>query len=136
MYTIYHLYRLSSVHSCTLDAICSVLGPVIIDIAGSVSSIPSRCSYTLMTTADFRIEARFRERRRTDVNFLDSVTMKINSDKFLLEQGGRVYVSTQFVQGYAQNVSERSAAKVKSHHEHISVKLSCFPQFSTNTITF
>ncbi|CAI5660861.1 unnamed protein product [Oreochromis niloticus] len=78
---------------CVLDATCTVTGPTIIDIHGQINSIQDRCAYSLFSTPslpDFQVLGNFRDRRRKDVSFLDSVTLRVDGHDIHLEQGGRV----------------------------------------------
>lgn len=84
--------------SCILDRICTVTGPTVIDFLGQVNSVDDRCAYSLMSGSsvpDLYVLANFQERRRKDVSFLDSVTLRLNKTgvHIQLEQGGRVQVS-------------------------------------------
>ncbi|KAK2863433.1 hypothetical protein Q5P01_002966 [Channa striata] len=83
------------------------------DFKGQVNSVQDRCAYSLMSAPslpDFLVLGNFQERRRKDVSFLDSVTLRLDGSGVLihLEQGGRVRLddttvnlnsSTQLVQG-------------------------------------
>ncbi|KAF3698203.1 Alpha-tectorin Precursor [Channa argus] len=94
-------------------AICTVTGPTVIDLFRQVNSVQDRCAYALVSDyyiPDFLILGNFQERRRKDVSFLDSVTLRLDSSGVLihLEQGGRVRLnntmltlnsSTQLVHG-------------------------------------
>ncbi|CAI5660852.1 unnamed protein product [Oreochromis niloticus] len=78
---------------CVLDSTCTVTGPTIIDVHGQINSIQDRCAYSLFSTPslpDFRVLGNFEDRRRTDVSFLDSVTLRVDGHYIHLEQGGRV----------------------------------------------
>lgn len=73
--------------------ICTVTGPTVIDFSGKLNAVKDRCAYTLMENEEFSIVANFRDRRRRDVSFVDSVTLKFTGDTYDLQQGGRVVVS-------------------------------------------
>uniref|UniRef100_A0A3P9DI84 Alpha-tectorin-like n=1 Tax=Maylandia zebra TaxID=106582 RepID=A0A3P9DI84_9CICH len=82
---------------CTLDTMlastCTFTGPTIIDVHGQINSIQDRCAYSLFSTPslpDFLVLGNFRDRRRKDVSFLDSVTLRVDRHYIHLEQGGRV----------------------------------------------
>ncbi|KAL4008046.1 hypothetical protein ACER0C_001898 [Sarotherodon galilaeus] len=78
---------------CVLDTTCTVTGPTIIDVHGQINSIQDRCAYSLFSTPslpDFQVLGKFRDRHRTDVSFLDSVTLSLDGHDIHLEQGGRV----------------------------------------------
>ncbi|XP_019215758.1 alpha-tectorin [Oreochromis niloticus] len=82
---------------CVLDAMlastCTVTGPTIIDVHGQINSIQDRCAYSLFSTPslpDFQVLGNFKDRRRKDVSFLDSVTLRVDGHDIHLEQGGRV----------------------------------------------
>ncbi|CAI5660864.1 unnamed protein product [Oreochromis niloticus] len=101
--------------SCVLDTMlastCTVTGPTIIDVHSQINSIQDRCAYSLFSTPslpDFQVLGNFKDRRRTDVSFLDSVTLSLDGHYIHLEQGGRVQLddstltlssSSQLVQG-------------------------------------
>ncbi|KAK2863432.1 hypothetical protein Q5P01_002965 [Channa striata] len=92
---------------------CTVTGPTVMDLKGQVNSVQDRCAYSLMSAPslpDFLVLGNFQERRRKDVSFLDSVTLRLDGSGVLihLEQGGRVRLddttlnlnsSTQLVHG-------------------------------------
>nr|ABS32022.1 sperm plasma glycoprotein 120 [Melanochromis auratus] len=78
---------------CRLASTCTVTGPTVIDVHGHMSSIQDRCAYSLFSAPllpDFLVLGNFRERRRKDVSFLDSVTLRVDGHDIHLEQGGRV----------------------------------------------
>ncbi|CAG5893345.1 unnamed protein product, partial [Menidia menidia] len=77
---------------CVGKYMCTVTGPTVVDVLGSVSSVEDRCSYALIRNNRLKIEIQgsFRERRRTDVSFLDSLTVTFPRIELHLEQGGRV----------------------------------------------
>ncbi|MEQ2246371.1 hypothetical protein ILYODFUR_037804, partial [Ilyodon furcidens] len=80
---------------CSLDSICTVTGPAVIDFHGQQNYVKDRCSYSLLripSVPDFQVLANFQERRRKDVSFLDSVTLRLNGSgvHIHLKQGGRV----------------------------------------------
>uniref|UniRef100_A0A3P8QCW1 ZP domain-containing protein n=1 Tax=Astatotilapia calliptera TaxID=8154 RepID=A0A3P8QCW1_ASTCA len=82
---------------CVLDTMlastCTVTGPTVIDVHGQINSIQDRCAYSLFSTPslpDFHVLGNFRDRRRKDVSFLDSVTLRVGGHYIHLEQGGRV----------------------------------------------
>ncbi|XP_044204526.1 uromodulin-like [Thunnus albacares] len=102
------LYLTTAVHFSTCGAmdlcqgdnqcvLCTVTGPTVIDIHGHLNSVQDRCAYDLMETKsipDLKVHATFKERRRTDVSFLDSVILQLDGPgvNINLEQGGRVLV--------------------------------------------
>lgn len=78
---------------CVSASTCTVTGPTIIDVHGQINSIQDRCAYSLFSTPslpDFHVLGNFRDRRRKDVSFLDSVTLRVDGHHIHLEQGGRV----------------------------------------------
>ncbi|XP_076581699.1 alpha-tectorin-like [Chaetodon auriga] len=81
-------------NSCFFDPICTVTGPAVIDFYGDLNTVQDRCSYTLLTSSsvpDLTVVGYFRERRRRDVSFLDSVTLQLDGEEDVhLEQGGIV----------------------------------------------
>ncbi|XP_026225491.1 LOW QUALITY PROTEIN: alpha-tectorin-like [Anabas testudineus] len=69
---------------------CTVTGPTVIDFHGQLNTVEDRCAYSLLSTPlvpDFLLLANFQERRRKDVSFLDSVTLKGAGFQIHLEQG-------------------------------------------------
>ncbi|MEQ2260924.1 hypothetical protein XENORESO_003324, partial [Xenotaenia resolanae] len=83
---------------CSLGSICTVTGPAVINFHGQQNSVKDRCSYSLLripSVPDFQVLANFQERRRKDMSFLDSVTLRLNGSgvHIHLKQGGRVLVS-------------------------------------------
>ncbi|XP_070849844.1 alpha-tectorin-like [Chaetodon trifascialis] len=79
-------------NSCFFDPICTVSGPAVIDFHGHLNDVQDRCAYTLLSTVSgLTVVGYFRERRRRDVSFLDSVTLQLDGDDDVhLEQGGIV----------------------------------------------
>uniref|UniRef100_A0A3B3X3U6 ZP domain-containing protein n=1 Tax=Poecilia mexicana TaxID=48701 RepID=A0A3B3X3U6_9TELE len=81
---------------CFKNQICTVTGPTVIDFQGQQSSVTDRCVYSLVSdsSSGFEVLANFQERRRRDVSFLDSVSLRPAGSKvyFHLEQGGRIKV--------------------------------------------
>uniref|UniRef100_A0A3B5LJD2 ZP domain-containing protein n=1 Tax=Xiphophorus couchianus TaxID=32473 RepID=A0A3B5LJD2_9TELE len=79
---------------CFTNLICTVTGPTVIDFQGQQSSVKDRCVYSLVSdsSSGFEVLANFQERRRRDVSFLDSVSLRPAGSKvyFHLEQGGRI----------------------------------------------
>ncbi|XP_041820882.1 uncharacterized protein LOC121626440 [Chelmon rostratus] len=79
---------------CMFDPICTVTGPAVIDFNDQLKTVEDRCGYTLLTGSSIQnltVVANFRERRRRDVSFLDSVTLRLQGqDDVHLEQGGIV----------------------------------------------
>ncbi|XP_032439507.1 alpha-tectorin-like isoform X1 [Xiphophorus hellerii] len=77
--------------------ICTVTGPAVIDFTGQFSPVADRCVYSMLSDSSmgFEVFATFRERRRRDVSFLDSVTLKLQDPavQFHLQQGGRVQMN-------------------------------------------
>ncbi|XP_070849837.1 uncharacterized protein [Chaetodon trifascialis] len=92
-------------NSCILDPICTVSGPAVIDFHGRLNDVQDRCAYTLLsgsTVSRITVVGYFRERRRRDVSFLDSVTLQLDGDDDVhLEQGGVVKLgnTTQIING-------------------------------------
>nr|XP_046237390.1 alpha-tectorin-like isoform X2 [Scatophagus argus]XP_046237392.1 alpha-tectorin-like isoform X2 [Scatophagus argus] len=82
---------------CALVTVCTVTGPTVIDVHEQLNSVQDRCTYTLMTDSsvpDLHIMANFREHRRKDVSFVDSVTLLKGQTQIDLKQGGRALVNT------------------------------------------
>lgn len=81
---------------CFKNQICTVTGPTVIDFQGQQSSVKDRCVYSLVSdsSSGFEVLANFQERRRRDVSFLDSVSLRPAGSEvyFHLEQGGRIKV--------------------------------------------
>lgn len=80
------------------DRICTASGPAVIDFTGEVDRVPDRCGYALLTLPsrpDFQVLANFQERRRKDVSFLDSVTVRVGGPDVDIQLGpnGMVQVS-------------------------------------------
>uniref|UniRef100_A0A3Q2G8W4 ZP domain-containing protein n=1 Tax=Cyprinodon variegatus TaxID=28743 RepID=A0A3Q2G8W4_CYPVA len=88
-----YLYMSFSIR-CFVNMICTVTGPTVVDSQGYQSSVTDRCMYSLLSdsSSSFEVLANFQERRRRDVSFLDSVSLRPvgSNDYFHLEQGGRV----------------------------------------------
>ncbi|XP_041821677.1 uncharacterized protein LOC121626985 [Chelmon rostratus] len=81
-------------NTCMFDPICTVTGPAVIDFNDQLKTVEDRCGYTLLTGSSIQnltVVANFQERRRRDVSFLDSVTLRLQGqDDVHLEQGGIV----------------------------------------------
>lgn len=91
------LFPLRSVR-CQVEHTCTVSGPAVIDRNGRVNSVQDRCSHSLMllpSVPNFHVLANFQERRRKDVSFLDSVTLRLDGPRvdIHLQQGGRVQLN-------------------------------------------
>uniref|UniRef100_A0A3B4UL55 ZP domain-containing protein n=1 Tax=Seriola dumerili TaxID=41447 RepID=A0A3B4UL55_SERDU len=80
--------------SCPCPSTCTVIGSTVIRFDGNVTSIPNRCTYSLMSHRGVRLEAVFKDRRRKDISFLDQVILYNSGVSFHLGQGGRVQVSS------------------------------------------
>ncbi|XP_061565815.1 alpha-tectorin-like isoform X2 [Cololabis saira] len=82
--------------------ICTLTGPTVINVHGVLSAVEDRCTYTLMSDndlfSDFKVLASYKDRRRADVSFVDSVTLKNTGVEVLLEQSGRVKVGGSVVE--------------------------------------
>ncbi|XP_031149001.1 alpha-tectorin-like [Sander lucioperca] len=76
-------------------ATCTVSGPAVIDFSRRVSFIRDRCAYTLMSGPGLQLLAAFKERRRTDVSFLDRVILRLDEPAvdIHLGQGGKVQLN-------------------------------------------
>lgn len=99
----YILLLYLSLFTSTRCILCTVTGPSVVDVHGIVNSVEDRCGYTLMKTSsipDLQVRATFQERRRTDVSFLDTVILSLDTlgVQINLEQGGRVKVSYTVLQ--------------------------------------
>uniref|UniRef100_A0A3P9DT84 Alpha-tectorin n=1 Tax=Maylandia zebra TaxID=106582 RepID=A0A3P9DT84_9CICH len=90
------LERCQGNNTCVVDTTCTVTGPTVINVHGQLNFIKDRCdrcAYSLFSTPslpDFLVLGNFRDRRRKDVSFLDSVTLRVDGHDIHLEQGGRV----------------------------------------------
>ncbi|XP_041821676.1 uncharacterized protein LOC121626984 [Chelmon rostratus] len=88
------LQRCHGNNTCKFDPICTVTGPAVIDFNDQLKTVEDRCGYTLLTGSSIQnltVVANFQERRRRDVSFLDSVTLRLQGqDDVHLEQGGIV----------------------------------------------
>ncbi|XP_006808626.1 alpha-tectorin-like [Neolamprologus brichardi] len=76
-----------------VNSTCTVTGPTIIDVHGQINFIQDRCAYSLFSIPslpDFHVQGNFEDRRRKDVSFLDSVTLRVGGHVIHLEQGGRI----------------------------------------------
>ncbi|XP_039661845.1 uromodulin-like [Perca fluviatilis] len=82
--------------------VCTVTASTVIDFFNRIRSVPDRCTYTLIGDDTVVLAARFQERSRTDVPFLDSLqiilivsTSALDVYRYLeiyLGQGGLVQV--------------------------------------------
>ncbi|XP_017297015.1 alpha-tectorin [Kryptolebias marmoratus] len=91
------------VYLCVLIAltgavdVCTLTGPTVIDFKANLNNVTDRCAYSLIADSHsgFQLFANFRERRRRDVSFVDSVALKLDVPdvNIVLEQGGRVLVN-------------------------------------------
>ncbi|KAL4008068.1 hypothetical protein ACER0C_001920 [Sarotherodon galilaeus] len=88
-----------------VNSVCTVTGPTIIDVHSQINSIQDRCAYSLFSTPslpDFHVLGYFKDQRRKDVSFLDSVTLRVDGHDIHLEQGGRVQCFLHFVSAVMQ----------------------------------
>uniref|UniRef100_A0A3B3UBZ5 Alpha-tectorin-like n=1 Tax=Poecilia latipinna TaxID=48699 RepID=A0A3B3UBZ5_9TELE len=80
-----------------LSDLCTVTGRAVIDFQGRFTAVTDRCVYSMLSDSStgFEVFATFRERRRRDVSFLDSVTLKLQDPdvQFHLQHGGRVQMN-------------------------------------------
>ncbi|XP_039461587.1 alpha-tectorin-like isoform X1 [Oreochromis aureus] len=91
------LERCQGNNTCVVDTTCTVTGPTVINVHGQVNSIKDRCAYSLVSIPsipNFYLMANFRDRRREDVSFLDSVILHLDGPGVHshLEQGGTVWL--------------------------------------------
>ncbi|XP_041842000.1 alpha-tectorin-like [Melanotaenia boesemani] len=127
---------------CLMMNTCTVTGPTIIDIHGTFNSVGDRCAYSLVLDSwvpGFEILAVFRERRRSDVSFLESLTLRFinSSTDVLLGQGGKVLVndSLQTLNSTVQEVHgvELSKDQTGVHANVMLFKYFVFVYFDGNT---
>ncbi|XP_008304056.1 alpha-tectorin-like, partial [Stegastes partitus] len=82
---------------------CTITGPTVIDTGGTMKTVEDRCAYSLLHFVHNKsvdVLAKFQERRRKDVSFLEYVTLNITDNGIhyiRLEQGGRVWVNDALV---------------------------------------
>ncbi|XP_038588629.1 uncharacterized protein LOC119913301 [Micropterus salmoides] len=89
--------RCQDYNTCVFDYICTVTGPTVIDFLSQVNSVPDRCAYSLLSgpsVPGFHVLGNFRERRRKDVSFVDSVTLQLDGPgvQIQVDQDGRVWL--------------------------------------------
>uniref|UniRef100_A0A8C9ZER3 ZP domain-containing protein n=1 Tax=Sander lucioperca TaxID=283035 RepID=A0A8C9ZER3_SANLU len=92
----FHLHQVWS--TLCPPPVCIVTGSTVIDFFNRIQSVPDRCIYRLLRpegSTALDILAGFRERSRTDVPFLDSLTITAASSTIYLGQGGIVLVDDQ-----------------------------------------
>uniref|UniRef100_A0A668VSZ0 ZP domain-containing protein n=1 Tax=Oreochromis aureus TaxID=47969 RepID=A0A668VSZ0_OREAU len=128
------LERCQGNNICVLDAICTVTGPTIIDVHSQINSIQDRCAYSLFSTPslpDFQVLGYFKDQRRTDVSFLDSVTLRVDGHDIHLEQGGRVQLddSTLTLDSSSQLVH---GVQLSKDQTGVTAKLSLNTDFSVD----
>ncbi|XP_039662099.1 zona pellucida sperm-binding protein 4-like [Perca fluviatilis] len=75
--------------------VCTVTASTVIDFFNRIRSVPDRCTYTLTGDDTIELLASFRERSRTDVPFLDALTITAAGLTIYLGQGGIVQVNGQ-----------------------------------------
>jgi len=114
--------------------VCAVTGSTVVRFYDRTTSISDRCTYGLLQPEagnDFSIFADFKERRRRDVPFLDSLTLRLRTGSELeLLQGGRVQLdgrdvmldsSAQMVEGLELSKDETGVtARIPSHNITVS----------------
>ncbi|XP_041841999.1 uncharacterized protein LOC121640352 [Melanotaenia boesemani] len=112
---------------CLVMNTCTVTGPTIIDIQGTYNSVGDRCVYTLVPdswVSGFGILVEFRERRRTDVSFVDSLTLRFTNlnTNIVLKTDGEVLVngSPQTVNSTVHNIQDIELSK---DHTGVLVKM-------------
>uniref|UniRef100_A0A3B3B510 ZP domain-containing protein n=1 Tax=Oryzias melastigma TaxID=30732 RepID=A0A3B3B510_ORYME len=82
--------------SASISCLCSVVGSNILDFTGDFWFVTDLCDYFLLREkpTGFSLKAKFLERRRRDVSFVDSLTLDFSdSDDIQLLQGHRVMVA-------------------------------------------
>ncbi|XP_017297450.2 uncharacterized protein LOC108251611, partial [Kryptolebias marmoratus] len=94
---LFYLCVLVTLQGAARAEICTLTGPTVIDFQDHLNNVTDRCAYSLLADSgnDLKVVANFRERRRRDVSFVDSVTLTVGSsaNEIVLEQGGRVLVN-------------------------------------------
>nr|XP_057938323.1 alpha-tectorin-like [Doryrhamphus excisus] len=78
--------------SCPPNYVCTVTGSTIIDYSGNSTSVEDRCAYTLYTNSSVQVVGIFKERRRKDVIFLNSVIVKVLDSETVIQLGPGVKV--------------------------------------------
>ncbi|CAJ1050067.1 uncharacterized protein LOC117808825 [Xyrichtys novacula] len=77
--------------ACKDHSVCTFTGPSVVDTSGKVGTIMDLCDYHLLSStllADFSVEAEYKDRRRKDVSFVNTVRIKKGSATYRMEQGG------------------------------------------------
>ncbi|CAJ1050069.1 uncharacterized protein LOC117808825 [Xyrichtys novacula] len=80
-----------SIRACKDHSVCTFTGPSVVDTSGKVGTIKDLCDYRLLSStllADFSVEAEYKDRRRKDVSFVNTVRIKKGSATYKMEQGG------------------------------------------------
>ncbi|KAE8277196.1 hypothetical protein D5F01_LYC24968 [Larimichthys crocea] len=112
--------------SCRLEHTCTVSGPAVIDSDGRVNSVQDRCAHSLMSlpsVPNFHVLANFQERRRKDVSFLDSVTLRLDGSDIHLQQGGRVQLNDTTLT-LNSSVQEVHGVELSKDHTGVTAKVS------------
>ncbi|KAE8277530.1 hypothetical protein D5F01_LYC24512 [Larimichthys crocea] len=112
-------------NSCLLET-CTVSGPAVIDSDGRVNSVQDRCAHSLMSlpsVPNFHVLANFQERRRKDVSFLDSVTLRLDGSDIHLQQGGRVQLNDTTLT-LNSSVQEVHGVELSKDHTGVTAKVS------------
>ncbi|KAE8277343.1 hypothetical protein D5F01_LYC24748 [Larimichthys crocea] len=115
-----HVSQLSLEHTCTVS------GPAVIDSDGRVNSVQDRCAHSLMSlpsVPNFHVLANFQERRRKDVSFLDSVTLRLDGSDIHLQQGGRVQLNDTTLT-LNSSVQEVHGVELSKDHTGVTAKVS------------
>uniref|UniRef100_A0A8C6UQK7 ZP domain-containing protein n=1 Tax=Neogobius melanostomus TaxID=47308 RepID=A0A8C6UQK7_9GOBI len=76
---------------CGERSFCSIVGPSVVDFNGVTGAVPDFCGYSILfSQSRLKVVGLFRERRLTDVPFLDSVFISTRWGNMGITPGGRV----------------------------------------------
>ncbi|XP_013856082.1 uncharacterized protein LOC106511904, partial [Austrofundulus limnaeus] len=104
----------------TLHSICTVTGHSVIDFSSHLDFVKDLCEYLLLKIESLSVKASFLE-RRTDVSFLDSVWLTVNTVNMNLEQGGRVVVNGALMDLSSSPLMVGDGVTVSKDHHGVTV---------------
>nr|XP_057937853.1 alpha-tectorin-like isoform X2 [Doryrhamphus excisus] len=121
--------------SCPINSVCTVTGSTIIDYSGNSTSVEDRCAYTLYSNSSVQVVGIFKERRRKDVIFLNSVIIKLLDSKSVIQLGPGVKV---LVNNTVMNISSVSEGHegLDLHQDQTGVTVNIYLSDSNMTVFF
>ncbi|XP_054642713.1 alpha-tectorin-like [Dunckerocampus dactyliophorus] len=118
---------------CVQGAICTVTGSTIIDYSQNSSSVDDRCAYTLYSNSSVHIVTVFKERRRSDIMFLDRVFIELLDYDLVIQLGPGVKVLVNNTYVDINSVSEEG---LDLHQDQTGVTVTIYQSNYSITVFF